>query len=299
MADFGCERSFVKAVGALQEHYGFGIPLSAAREITYKHADRIARQQQAEGSGARSMPATGADQLIAEADGSMVPIVQTSGKKSDRRKNRRVDYREARLCACQASGSTSTHYEATFEAVDQLGNLWAKAAKKAGRGLNTRIHVVSDGAVWIQKQAEVWLSPYRHLLDFYHVCEYLGEAAPTDASRSRWLSIQKKRLKSNRFDRVLETLAPQVEPPSVAEELAPARRAHRYLNNRIDQLDYASAIAEQLPIGSGLIESGHRHVVQSRLKIAGASWSVENAERLLQARTARANGKWNSYWNHN
>jgi hypothetical protein len=298
ITDFGCEHSFATAVGALQEHYGFAIPVTAARGITYRHADRIAQQQQEARPSPLSLPAEGTAQLVAEADGSMIAIVQTSGRKSDRRKNREIDYREVRLCACQTSGTASAHYEATFGPVDQMGKLWATAAKEAGRGLNTRIHVVSDGAVWIQKQAEVWLSPQRHLLDFYHVCEYLGEAAPPGSSR-RWLSTQKKRLKTNRYDRVLDALKPQLEEPVVPDELAPVRRACRYLNNRLDQLDYAGAMAEKLPIGSGLIESGHRHVIQSRLKIAGASWSIENAEKLIQARTTRANRKWESYWNHN
>ena len=39
--------------------------------------------------------------------------------------------------------------------------------------------------------------------------------------------------------------------------------AYRYLNNRRDCLDYKSALKNDLPIGSGLIESGHRHVLQA------------------------------------
>jgi hypothetical protein len=46
ITDFGCEHSFAQAVAALQEHYGFGIPVTAARDITYRHADRIGQQQQ-------------------------------------------------------------------------------------------------------------------------------------------------------------------------------------------------------------------------------------------------------------
>jgi hypothetical protein len=44
----------------------------------------------------------------------------------------------------------------------------------------------------------------------------------------------------------------------------------RYLENRLDQLDYPSALAVGLPVGSGLIESGNRHLLQARLKLAGA-----------------------------
>ena len=48
-------------------------------------------------------------------------------------------------------------------------------------------------------------------------------------------------------------------------------------------------------IGSGEVEGGHRHVLQKRLKIAGAWWLERNAERMLQLRTVRANGDWDKY----
>ncbi len=53
----------------------------------------------------------------------------------------------------------------------------------------------------------------------------------------------------------------------------------------------------ELPIGSGLIESGHRHVLQARLKKAGAAWLVENADEIANLRVLRANGDWLSLWN--
>jgi hypothetical protein len=44
------------------------------------------------------------------------------------------------------------------------------------------------------------------------------------------------------------------------------------------------------------VPSGHKHVLQKRLKIAGAWWLERNAERMLQLRTVRANGDWGRYW---
>ena len=46
------------------------------------------------------------------------------------------------------------------------------------------------------------------------------------------------------------------------------------------------------------MESGHRHVIQQRLKLAGSWWKENNAEAMLGLRVARANQRWNSYWNH-
>ena len=46
----------------------------------------------------------------------------------------------------------------------------------------------------------------------------------------------------------------------------------------------------------GAIESAHRYVMQTRLKIAGAWWKVENLEKMLALRVLRANGGWDDYW---
>lgn len=95
---------------------------------------------------------------------------------------------------------------------------------------------------------------------------------------------------------MLRALAPHVEPESQKE--APGRAAQRYLSARREQLDYAGARAAGLPIGSGQVESGHRHVSQQRLKLAGGWWKEPNAEAMLGLRVARANHLWDAYWNH-
>ena len=51
---------------------------------------------------------------------------------------------------------------------------------------------------------------------------------------------------------------------------APVRDAYRYMANRPGQFNYAQAIADNLPIGSGEVESAHRYVIQKRLKLPGA-----------------------------
>jgi len=61
-------------------------------------------------------------------------------------------------------------------------------------------------------------------------------------------------------------------------------------------MNYKKAQEKELPIGSGEIESSHRHIVQRRLKLPGAWWKEETANAMLQLRTARANNDWEAYW---
>ena len=68
------------------------------------------------------------------------------------------------------------------------------------------------------------------------------------------------------------------------------------MSNRTTFLDYQGALAAGLPIGSGEIESAHRYVIQSRLKRAGAWWTLDNLENMLALRVRRANREWDAYW---
>jgi len=74
------------------------------------------------------------------------------------------------------------------------------------------------------------------------------------------------------------------------------RKCWRYLTNRISHLDYRGALEKDLPIGSGEVESAHRHVIQKRLKFPGAWWTPENASAMAQLRVTRANGGWSDFW---
>lgn len=295
---FGLEESFEKAAVSVFEHYGFELPLSAVAAVTRRNAGRIAQSQRQSVRNGSALPALGVNELIAEADGSFIRIVSTDKSKGDARKTRKVDYREARLCASAAKGANRTYYDATFGAVDSVASLWSQTAKLAGMSIQSHIHVLADGAAWIDTQRTIAFADQGDLLiDLYHVLEYLGEAAASCSSKTtRWLKTQKKRLKSGRSDKVIAELKKHLEPATEPDELCPVRRAWRYLDNRRDYLDYDQAIEKELPLGSGLIESGNKHVLQARMKIPGASWSIETAENFAKVRALRANKLWNQYW---
>jgi hypothetical protein len=247
---------------------------------------------------ANALPRQGAKEVISEADGSFVRIVSTTDAKGDARKSREVDYKQVLLFASAAKGSSRTFYAATFETADTVALLWAYTAKLAGMSLETFIHVVGDGATWIDTQSEVAFGSHRQLLiDLFHVLEYLGAAAHvcTDHQK-RWLKTQKKRLKEGRSVKVIEELKKHLEPLDLPDSEAPVRCAWRYLENRRENLAYDQAIAKDLPLGSGMIESANKHLIQARMKIPGASWNLQTAENFVCARAMRANLQWEQYW---
>ncbi len=123
-------------------------------------------------------------------------------------------------------------------------------------------------------------------IDVYHLCDDLAAAADVVAGPEKvaWLEEKKTWLKANRWPEVLDTLRPSVEPDRVANDDAPVRACFRSLSNRTTLLDDQGALAAGLPIGSGEIESAHRYIIQSRLKRAGAWWTLDTLENRLALR---------------
>lgn len=297
LTDFGSEQAFGRAAQSVREHYGFEIGVSAVRTATLAQAHR-AREKLREQyqQPFRVLPAVGAEQVIAQVDGTMICTVEPGSRQGKRPRA----WREMRLAAAHAQGSTTKFYAATFGSVEETGRRWGHCARQAGWGLNSQIHAVGDGAGWVQLQSqEVFREQGVFLCDFFHVSEYLGAAALSCRPRqpNSWRRTQQRRLRRGAVQKVIQALAPHLEPEGTAEEESPVRNGYRYLHNRRDCLDYPRALALGLPIGSGMIESGHRHVLQARLKQAGTAWLPDHADQIAHLRVLKANRQWDSLWN--
>jgi hypothetical protein len=290
MVDFGAEESFAEAAQSVREHYGLEISVGRVRRHSLNHGAQL-------GAMPVPPPKDCAGTVVTQLDGSMVPIVERSEQSLDRRKNKQLLWQEVRLCLAREKESVSPVYGATLGSVGVAGELWRQTAQAAGLGPKTQVHGVGDGADWITTQFhEQFGRQGTYLLDFWHVSEYLAAAATVIQPKKakQWRHRQQGRLLENKSGKVLRALVWHVEPED--QKQAPVRSAHRYLSERTSQLDYAGARAADLPIGSGEIEGGHRHVIQERLKLTGCWWKQSNAEAMLGLRVARANRLWNSYW---
>ena len=296
VTDFGADHPFRQVSEKLQEHYGISLPPETIRQTTERHGRLMLEDTVLETIRPER---TGKACVLVEMDGGMVPIVTSAPEVADRRKGKTLNWQELKLCIARELGSARRFYGGTFSGgTEQAGQHLYHCACQAGFGRATDIHGVGDGAVWIADQIEhCFGSQGAYLVDFYHLSEYLAEAAASCSSDTdAWLEQRQAELKANRSAKVLEALLPHLEAPATADAQAPVRKAYRYLNNRREQVDYAGAIRQGRPIGSGEIESAHRFVVQARLKKPGAWWAAENVDPMLALRVTRLNGGWNDYW---
>jgi hypothetical protein len=241
--------------------------------------------------------------LIVEADGSMIPVVEIgkgTGEVPDKRKHRTLLWKEARLSLVRRPDEVDPRFHVTLGDPATTGLALKRLAVAAGLKPRTAVHGVGDGAPWIAEQIEVQFGAKGgYLIDFFHLCDYLSAAAPVCAPDhpGEWLIRQKDRLKTGQLEAVMTALAPHIEPDTVTNDQTPVRCCHRYIANRPGQFKYREAIAANLPIGSGEVESAHRYVIQERLKLAGAWWRQNNAQAMLNLRVLRVNHCWHRYWN--
>jgi hypothetical protein len=300
ITDFAADAPFAQVQMKLREHYGFEIGESTIQRIALGHAQAIFESDRP----ALEFPTAPGrhKQIVAQIDGGMIPVMAPDASQKDKRKGKKLSWREAKISLAHAKGSRTPVYGGGIEGgVEAAGQQLFACAVRAGFGVDSHVHAVGDGAPWIVGQIDdLFGEQGSYLIDFYHVCEYLSAAAktiaPDAAAGIAWMAAQKDALKTGRADDVLRTLLPHREAPDVSDDQAPVRTCHRYLNARRNQLNYREALEEGLPIGSGEIESAHRYVAQKRLKLPGAWWLVEHAEHMLALRINRLNGDWDAYW---
>ena len=323
IVDFGADVSFQEAQKKMLEHYKIELPVSSIQAITENHAKNIFEFLENE-----KLEEGRAQQIISEMDGSMIPVVDTAIPKEgkpDKRKCRTTRWQEARLCFCRGVQQLTPIFYATMGDVERAGNLLYRAALRVGFGPKTKVHGLGDGAKWIEEQMKrVFSNQVKYLVDFYHTSEYLAGAAEHSwtSQKVEWRNKQEELLKQNKYQEVLEEIRRRLpldweakqeskkserklkKSAEKKEEGVPkvqetaVEKCYRYIINRQDNLDYKSALENELPIGSGEIESSHRYVIQKRLKIAGAWWKTETAEHMLCLRTLRANNDWSRYWSY-
>jgi hypothetical protein len=71
-----------------------------------------------------------------------------------------------------------------------------------------------------------------------------------------------------------------------AEALSAIDDLVRYYRANIHRMKYGLFREHGLPIGSGAVESAHKHVLQCRMKRAGQRWRLPNARRMAHLRAA-------------
>lgn len=290
---------------------GQGIRLSRKQigEIAYGFSQRARLRQTAADAG---IPGNlRGRRVVVSTDGGRVRIRKNKrGKKTKKGRTRyRTDWREPKLLAIyvvdeqgRIDREFSPVLDGTLKGPDAVFGLIAFYLSQLQIDQATKVLFIADGAKWIwNRVADLWrqlgLRPEQclELVDFYHVVEHLHTLAGLNQSwkkgqRKRWVKTQANRLKRGQ----LEAFTAAVKKRCRGRRAKAWRREREYLlrNAAAGRLDYATVRQAQLPIGSGIIESTVRRVINLRMKGASIYWTEENAEAMIFLRAYYKSGYW-------
>lgn len=138
------------------------------------------------------------------------------------------------------------------------------------------------------------------ILDFIHVLEYLWKAAHSlhdkgDDTTEKWVAERALKVLWGQSDRVARGIKQSASKRGLKKREAIDKCAG-YLQKNKTRLRYDDALIEGFPIASGVIEGACRHLINDRLDITGARWSLQGAESILKLRSLNSSGDLEDYW---
>ncbi len=161
-----------------------------------------------------------------------------------------------------------------------------------------QVCAVTDGADWCQSLTERYRPDAVRILDFPHAAEHVsllleglekGKIPFPPQMLERCLHILK-----HRGPRPLLRLADQHLRPSTQQE---GESCHLgYLRKRETLMQYPFFQQQGWPLGSGMVESANKNVVEARLKGTGMHWERSHINPMLALRNAVCNDRWREMW---
>lgn len=251
-----------------------------------------------------------AETLLMGADGVMAPFRPQAKTACGKTRWREVKVAIfARLSkGCTRTGKVTTRLHrrrvaAVLGDVDELSErMWLEALKQ---GLRQTAQVVwlSDGGRGFWRLFDERFGSYAiGVLDFYHAAQniWAGVKVWLDGRTKHakaWFTDARHRLRHGEAHAVLDDINAALLLPSLpASARKSLTKLYNYLDKHRDHIQYDQLKELGLPIGSGLVESTCKWLIQQRFKGVGMRWSEEGFNHLLHLRLAWVNGRFDAFF---
>ena len=279
---------FEKAAELLEDVLGIGVSKGVSQRYT-EEVERLEKEA--------PQPEQGAERLQVSVDGAMVPLVH--GVWAEARTLvigevlSELDQQGEQVVHAQNLSYFSRKVNAeTFQRL-ALVEIYRRSVENA-----KEVAAVMDGADWEQGFVDYHYPTAIRILDFPHAAEHvnqIGEALYGEhtAESRAWLSERLHRLKHEGPDELLLEFR-QLQQAHPAKEAIASNLA--YLEKRKEQMQYPQFLAQGWPIGSGIVESGNKLVVEVRLKGSGMHWAEEHVNPMLAIRNVICSDRWKEEW---
>lgn len=164
-------------------------------------------------------------------------------------------------------------------------------ARHEGLAQAQQVLCLADGARPIWRLLESLFPDAFHLLDWYHLQQYVHAVAATLPAGETWRAAQATALWERGPRETLHAVLALLRQPDVTEATQKAARTLlTYLWHNRHRVDYAEARRRGFPCGSGRMESAIKTVVQARANGPGMRWEPAHLQAVLNTRCALLNG---------
>jgi len=297
----GTTGPFTQAPEVLARMSDLRVSASTIRALTESAGEALCLVEAAENERImRTLPAAkrGAVRQLISVDGVMVPVVGG-------------DWKEVRTLVIgwltgRINGEVKAdhlRYVCRMTEAEKFADWVTAEVHRCGMEHAEVIAAVADGAPWCQGLIDLQVPNAIRILDFPHAVQHLSAVAQavfgsgTEATSS-WLEIQRHALRHGDPETVLTALAalPVAEAKDPDEARIIVDRELAYFTTRRSHIRYAEFAAEDLPIGSGAVESANKLVVEARLKGAGMRWGLDHVNAMVALRALYCSQRWDEGW---
>jgi len=183
----------------------------------------------------------------------------------------------------------NVEYAAVLGSVKNFGPAFWRLAVEREVPQAAKTSVTADGAEWIWNVAADYFPDSEQIVDWYHACEHLSEAAsalyPEEEDKSkRWFKAQQ----TNLFLGNIHAITDPLDQRELTDQ-------SRYFHTHKRRMRYQEFREDGYPIGSGTVESGIKQF-KSRLTGSGMRWSRNGAERMLTVRGSVMANTFDALW---
>lgn len=258
----------------------------------------------AEGSRGRHRPV-----LAVGRDGIMVPMRQGGYQEASTATLSVYNRRRRRLGTIYLGQMPEEKQTTLTEALTSL----LRATLQAWRGPLPRLAYITDKGSAQDEYYRRLLRKMTHprdgqrlswewVLDFYHVCSYLGKMAdalfgPETPTGTQWFARMRRWLRERQGGaaQVLRSATQLLgrQPMRKAQETE-FWKAYRYVRRHRRLMDYQGYRRHGLPIGSGVTEAACKTVFTQRFKRSGMRWHRETGQVILDLRVMHLSGIWDA-----
>jgi len=310
------DATFTPAVEQVQEALGATLSDETARRLAERIGAAAEAQTQAAIARARQGQPVWTAAEVQRADDTTILVVEVDGVLV----HQEAGWHEMKVGTLAPLGpglhSDPTHGRATLAwgsasygvgGEDAEAFWWRVYVEALRRGLGTpavrTVVVRGDGAHWIWDRARAFLGlpgvEVVQIVDIYHAYGYLwavGNALYGAGSlrAAAWVEPLKDQLYLYGAVPVLAALT--ALEPRTADVVQAIDDAQTYFTRNVARMDYPRFVAQQLPIGSGAVESACKCLVEARLKQAGMRWGVPGSQAIASLRAVQRSGRWAAFW---